>query len=257
MKEVKQISNKEYINLLKHDKTSFIIASEEIINKVIGYYVRVGYFKKDEINDIFQDINCHLIEEYEKILAQYQELSMLSTYLYAIITNYCKDIIRSNKKVITIEIESIQLITHNKSPEHELVIKSELQKLNRFFEMCFRKRDKLELLLKIKCKANFQYEEISSKFQEISPADIENILNIHHVRRNKLTDKEIYPLLNTIFNKLENKNNSDDSIRKWIDTKIDEIIVFMNGEPPVAKYNRETIMILLELFFQKKSIYTF
>jgi len=256
MKEVtKQISNKEYIDLLKHDKSSFIIASGEIIHKIIGYFVKAGFLKRDEINDLFQDINCRLIEDYDKILVQYQGLSMLSTYIYTIITNYCKEIIRANKKITTVEIENIRLIAHNKSPENELAIKSELQKLDRFFEMCFRKKDKLELLLKIKCRVNLECDEILSKFQEISPTDVEKILNIHQARQNSfLTDKEIYPLLNNIFNKLENKNNSDDSIRKWMDTKIDEIIVFMNGEPPIAKYNRETIMILLEIFFQKKSI---
>ena len=67
-----------------------------------------------------------------------------------------------------------------------------------------------------------------------------------------LSDQEIYALLTIVFNLLEQKNNSNDAIRKWMDDRQDEIILLLNGNATDTCFNRESFQLLFEYCFRKQ-----
>ena len=49
----------------------------------------------------------------------------------------------------------------------------------------------------------------------------------------------------------ENKSNSPDATRKWIEIKINELIDIMNHKTRTSNYDKETFRILFESLFIK------
>jgi endonuclease III len=64
-----------------------------------------------------------------------------------------------------------------------------------------------------------------------------------------MSDLEIYRTITPIMNKIEEKSNSVDALRKWTDSKVREIIQVLNGNPKKADYSTETLKILVDDFF--------
>jgi hypothetical protein len=53
-------------------------------------------------------------------------------------------------------------------------------------------------------------------------------------------------VLSAVFNQLERKSRTADALRKWASSRLDEILILMNGKPPKSAYTIEILYILLE-----------
>ena len=56
-----------------------------------------------------------------------------------------------------------------------------------------------------------------------------------------------------IFNKYESTNNKGDTLRKWIDSRITEIIGYLNTFHGNIVYNSHNIESLIQVFYGKKA----
>jgi hypothetical protein len=78
--------------------------------------------------------------------------------------------------------------------------------------------------------------------QQLISTWIEKINDLEEIS----TDQEVYVLLTLIYNLLENKHNTNDAIRKWLEDRLDQIIVLLNRPPARSEFNRETLQYLTE-----------
>jgi hypothetical protein len=224
---------------------------QPVIKDAVNYHIYKGYFHADVRDDIIQDISLRFLERGTDILKQFKGHSALKTYIKAVIFNFCGDLYRSKryKKEGHENIEMAADLTEQSIPKK--VLDDEYRKLTLLLEMYGKKKSRLILCLKLTYKLPVSRFDIRNYDLEVTKEETETILALTDPSKVNIKDKQIFEALNMVFNRIENKTNSIDSLRKWVDLKTDEMIHFMNGEPPFASYTREALQILIEKYFMK------
>jgi len=62
----------------------------------------------------------------------------------------------------------------------------------------------------------------------------------------------MYKSLTRLINNCENKNNTDDAIRKWLADKICDLINLLNGDSQQAYFDKETFQYFVEKYYSIK-----
>jgi len=217
-----------------------------MIEIIVMKFIRSGGFSYQEKMDIIQTINEEILLKTHKIIDQYQGKSKFRTYLAIIIQNICYEILRKKKNNIEVEIEKVNLTDEETlSPQNSIIIQQEILRLKNALEFYYKQKDKLILCLKLKFRiphSIIDFQQYSVKITQEEFNQFENAVNPYI----ETTDLSIYQALVKICNKHEKKENSSDSLRKWISLKINELIEFLNGVPPASNYSEETLQILFE-----------
>lgn len=242
--------------LLHHDPGSLILKYLEVISIIIQKrLINTGYFLPEEKDDLVQTVCKQLIEKAPSIKKNYNGSSMLITYCSSVINNLCNGMIRELKK---------QPVTIHQLPDYveydgyileRLLVNETIDKFGKIMRLYHNKRFKLEFCLKSYFRVRLSsadYEYLAPKMQ-MDPARFFEIFN--DLSENQmLTKNEIYNYLTIIMNELEHVDNGNDAIRKWLNVRIAEILVLLNGNPKSSCFDEETLQILLEKYFSKDSI---
>ncbi len=243
-------TNAKELNLLKNNPKELIVLYQSLIRFTVNYFVKSGYIKIDDFDDFVQYINEELLKRIEKIRKSYNETTLLKTYFSVIIKNICHDRLRKDRRN---KLETIPNIAEIKEPENitsSIIIQQELNFLDKIFKAFHKNREKIILCFKSIFRIPLKKEDLSY-YLDSSEQEIENLIETLK-STNLVSDTRIFELLTPIFNKKENKNNSPDSTRKWLDLKIKEFIKLINGDPPRANYSKETFQFLAEKYFYQK-----
>ena len=245
--------NQKYIELLNSEPNQLILSIQGLIDIIIHQFIRTGEYRLEDKNDLKQQVNENLLKKTPRIQSQYQGKSSLITYLSVIITNICKDIIQFENKITFVSVkESMIQDFDNKVLEH-LIVQEEIKKLRNTFDLYQRKKPRLLLLLKLRFRMSIGFNDFKAVYPNITVFEFKQFM-IRIAPYDENTDVKIFSALTEIINKHENKNNTPDAIRKWIKQKINELIDYMNGDPPVSNYNEETIQILFEICFYQETL---
>lgn len=250
--------NQEDIYFLNNDPNGLILKYQKIISIIVHKKLIVpGYFKIQGKDDLTQAISKQLNEKIPSIKKNYNGSFNLITYCSAIITNLCKEIIKELEKQpkliydYSIEKEFDENIIDN------MIINDAIDKFDKILRLYHCERFKTEFCLKSYFKVKLMitdFEHLSSNIQldQVKLIEIFNDISENH----KLTKNEIYMHLTLVFNNLENTNNTNDAIRKCIKKSIREILKLLNGNPPESSFDEETLQILIEKYYDSKSILT-
>jgi|ERR1035437_3184124 RNA polymerase sigma factor (sigma-70 family) len=240
------------IDLLYNDIDKLIEKYQSTIEIIINKFIRSGYMKYADKDDLKQDINEELLLKIPKIKNNYNGTCSLNTYISAIIRNICLEKIRKIQtatKKLGPEVITEQII-YNSAPDN-LAMADELDRLKVILVLFDKQKAKFELCLKLLFRIPVCEEDICNYLEINKLDDFKNSFEILN-NENTLTDNHLYDILTKIFNKKEKKYNSSDAIRKWIKARIDETIYLMNGNPKRANYDKESLKLLVELYFYKK-----
>jgi hypothetical protein len=237
-------NNDYYIQLLKQDPNQLIVELQDLIDIIILQFVRSGSFNSSEKTEIKQNINFELLNKISKIQTQYQGKSLLTTYFSVIIKNLCNEMLRNKKNVASTTTESIT-IAEEPVNLYSMIFEEEIIRLNKIINLYPKQKFKMILCLKLKYKMKFEFQDFNNALKEFTLIEFENFeksIDSYF----ECNDNIIFEKLISIFNLYENKDNSPDSLRKWITEKINELIDILNGNPPTSKYDKETLQILFE-----------
>ncbi len=269
--------NDRDIELLNKFPDKIIVQYQEMIRHIIQRtLIEPGYFNRQEKQDLIQDINERLIKKIPVIRERYNGLSLLRTFFSVIIRNICREIRRSELKQETVyrvseydatelpekktiykkkfqstEIKENYLRTHKSETEKEIVYKSEFKNFESILRTYSKKRAKIELCLKVIYRIPVAMADIKRYSGSADEEKNNEILKLSGSNE-KVTNQEIYEKLTRFFNKYENRQNSNDAIRKWFEQKTGELIMLMNGNPPQAFYNTETFQYFVEKYYDNK-----
>lgn len=239
------------IHLLYNDPNKLIEDFQPIIRIIVGKFVRSGYFKSHETDDIIQSINVKLLDtKIKKMQAQYNYSCYLSTYFSKVVYNLCLELKRKMKRVTSLNLDEIEIGTYDSQIEGRVYIEEELKKLSTILKLYHKSQARLELCLKLIFRISLRNEDVRKYCPHCSAEDFKALLGNFGSESKDFTDKEIYEIVTPIFNKYEGKKNSADALRKWVKTRIDEIIKSLNGIPKQANYDMETLKILVRKFFE-------
>jgi hypothetical protein len=242
------------MELLFNNPRELLIKYQFIIEIVVSKYVRYGYFKPDEKNDVIQTTFLKLLDKIPSIQRNYKDKFMLKTYLSTIITNLVREYIRQNKYIPNTEVQDYHLQSADNYLLEEIYVKEHIDRLHKIFILYGKEKHKLILLLKIVYRIPIKQTDIYRYYHKADSRDVDELISKLE-NHSQINDKELFSIITPFLNSYEGKNNSTEAIRKWIKRKINEVIELMNGSPPIHNYDSETLQILVEKIFKEKFDY--
>lgn len=239
-------------NLLENHPQSIVLIYQEYIKKFITY----KHPYPDEREDIFQEVITRLIaDKIYKIQKQYdfnfKKISSFTSYLMVTVRNIYIDIMRErNIRPLTAkgveEIDDVPDRYGDKKMINRLMLKEELVKLQTILIMYYKSRAKLELCLKLKYRIPVTREDVETCFPACSDEDIKILTQDFKFSR----DKRIFEKILSVFNHHEARENKSDTLRKWINVKVDEIIRHLNRTHGTKVYSSKNFADFIALYYQ-------
>lgn len=251
---MKPQNNQEEVQLLKENPGALVAHYQTIVKIVVSKFIARGFFSYDEQMEVVQQVNEALLsKKIESIQRNYNGSVLLSTYFSKVVYNLCIEVTRKQKKVV--RSEAVEVLEKQAQDEtsafDKMVIKDELNRLQLILKTIIKPTLRLYIALKLYAKAVLFKSDFHGELvveDELYRAFIADFFDAY----DDWNDKEVYKKAVPFLNKLTRKKADPDSFRKWLNMQIDKIIELQNGEPPRAFHNRDSIRILLQLFFEKK-----
>lgn len=247
--------NIEELRLLNEHPDQLITRYQSIIETVVAGFIRRGFFDRTEKMDVVQNINTLLLEKkLEKIKEHFNGSVYLRTYFSKVVYNTCLELTRKKARQPIISGEELLQNETDQSlnPEEQLAIKDELKRVEALLKGFGKKTAKTIFCLKLFSKKWMNEFDLEPYNQLGLNDELAMIRTSFFENYEALPDKAVYEVAVLLYNKLENKSNSADSLRKWVNTIVDNMISILNGEPPVYQHTRETIRILLQMYYSKR-----
>ncbi|MEI6683532.1 MAG: hypothetical protein WCO44_12925 [Bacteroidota bacterium] len=244
------------------NSNAYFLPYEQMIRSVIyKYLIETGYFPNEEADELYQEMALWMITRKDKILGSYKGLAKFSTYLYTIVYYKCLERMRTRVKEREREPGNLRygnedlatwfgnIPTNEISPMTRLILNEYSTRLSDILKTYRKKQHKISFCLKSLFRLLVAVTDLHYyKPDEMAVSEIKRWIARLNILTDHLHDQEILALLTSIFNLLEDKQNSKDAIRKWMDDRQDEIIVLLNGNPPSASFTRETLQLLFEYY---------
>ena len=237
------------IDLLHRDPHTLLVAYQETIKIIVKKYIEGGMFRASEFEDIVQEINAGLLPKIPSMQAHYNGISLFRTYFSVIVRNMCLRMYRTRKREIEIVEEKEDDARGQNVIENMYLIEDLRRRFKEVLGLYGKQTGKLMLCLKIYYRIPLVSQEILNWFPHLSLNDRQTLLDRFGVGYEPMSDSEVYGILSPIMNREENKTNSVDALRKWTDSKIEEIIEVLNGEPKRSAHTKETLKILVDDYF--------
>lgn len=232
------------IRLLWDDPGKLLIRYQPIIRMIVKNLAFQGYLPKRDINDLIQDVNRKLIERLPRIRDQYNYKSQFRTYFSVIIRNLCLEEFRKTKLVAEPYSEIYEQTAAETSTD-QLIIRQEYERLHRALRMFGRERHAVWIVLR--CFADLPVSPEEFLGFELDPdADIRLKLATDVNDTIQLQKRDKMEVLSTVFSQLDRKPRTADALRKWSSSRLDELVILMNGKPPRSAYTIDILFILIE-----------
>jgi hypothetical protein len=239
-------------NLLENHPQTIVL----IYQKYIGKFITYKHLNPDEREDIFQEVITRLIaDKIYKVQKKYdfnfKEISSFTSYLMVTVRNIYIDIIRErNIRPLTTkgveEIDDVPDKYGDKKMINSLMLKEELVKLQTILIMYYKSRAKLELCLKLKYRIPVTRKDVETCFPACSDEDVKTLTQDFKFTR----DKRIFEKILSVFNHHEARKNKSDTLRKWINVKVDEIIRHLNRTHGSKVYSSKNFADFITLYYQ-------
>ncbi len=246
--------NSSDLELLRKDPRGFLLSVQDIIEIIVRKFILSGLFSPREHDDIVQTINEELLKKLPVISARYNGKALLRTYVSAIIRNIClKMHERQLREPVSVPLgESVAA-----DPEEFRDSAADgalLARVRHTFRAILQQYDygdqfaQLCLYLKLRYRLRVTLGDILAWYPRCSAADRKEILSVFGGTYEEMEDKDIYRIVTPIANKAQGKENSDDAARKWLRTRLDEILELLNGSGKTA-FDEDSLGILVEDYF--------
>jgi len=245
-------NNDNEIELLKSNPNALIVKYQDIIKIIVNKFISSGSINFSDKEEFFQIINERLLLSSKRIKKQYKGISLLKTYYSTIIRNICLEEINKRKRYNFSELETSNYIELSENAIYEdFYLNYEFDRLSKILDMYNSKTPKLVLCLKIIYRLPVEVNDFKKYCLKLKVDKINELIEVVNPVK-IISEFELFQILTPYINKCDNQNNQPDALRRWTKRKIDEIIELMNGDPPRANYDKETLQILIEKFYSKK-----
>ncbi|MFO7723050.1 MAG: hypothetical protein R6V49_07500 [Bacteroidales bacterium] len=237
------------VMLMKSDPKKLLLKYQSVFELIIRRYSRFGYYPYQDCNEVLQHINLRLFSRVNTIMSRFDGRVLVRTYLTAICRNSIREYIRNLRKRNMLQgryyaMEPSCCLPYQNT---ELLIKEEFERFDKVMFLLGGRREKLWLLMKLVFRIRVSEQEL----QKINPDAFSRIsqVDLYTLNHNmKLKDKDIYVIIFPVFRDLGGSISHPDTLRKWFNQRIREVILLMNGSPPRSAYTIDTLQILVEKY---------
>jgi RNA polymerase sigma factor (sigma-70 family) len=244
------------ISLLRTDPKGLLLRHQETIRIIVKIYIESGMFSPNDFEDLVQQVNVRLWEKMPVIQANFDGSCLFRTYLSQVIRNACLNLRdKDTRQPQFYRLEGTAIAPHEDA-HRRLLIEHDVRVLMAILDQFNTQRPKLLLCLKLYYRIPIGRQDILDWWPQCPQKQIENFLSIFGAFFGDISEGELYERIQPLFAEMERRSAPSDSLRRWVDDKINQIIRLLNGSPPDAAYDRKTLGILLEYAVSPNSLDT-
>lgn len=226
---------------------------QPIISAAATRFIARGFFRPEERDELVQEINLQLLEKkLSKMRAQYSGAVLLRTYFAKIVQNAFLEMARTKMRQPTLLGEEILEYRQDGvvSPEGKLIIRDELLRLEALLKD-WPNGYRTRLCFKLWTRSLLQNADIQFYQSPGTAQAVGRLMETCSRGYDDLNEGAVFSLLVELLNLVEAKNTDGDSLRRWNLQQADRLIEMLNGIPPVSRHSRESLRILLRMYFDQ------
>ncbi len=243
--------NQADLTLFYRDPHGFLLQYQDTLRIIVKVYIQCGMFRARDLEDILQTLNEALLRRLPTIQARFKGSTFLSTYMAAVVRNVCIDLFHAGKRAPNV-FPLDEAISH---PRPDVTSLYDIEHSRRVFRAILKQFDyKLELprllfCLKLRYRIPIERADVLAWYPACSNKELTGRLKTLEGNYDNLTNKEISEIITPLLNRADGRSNTPEAIRRWTKERIDHIIELLNGSPPTASFDEETLEILVEDYF--------
>lgn len=251
------MENTEDYKLLHSNPEKLLVQDDyqQVMKRVVYKFMKRGFFKGFSVDDLQQELNmAFLTQKMSYIQKNYKPKDgLLISYFERAVYNKCIDISKlsmhqqENRKEA---LEGYMIKPQQANPESQLIFRetmnAEMRKLKDYLRMFTRTRFKLLLLLKLYARMVLTKDDVINYCPKIPSKTLNEFLEVYGVPYSNKKDKEVYHEVIPIFNVCDQKKNTADALRKWINDRTQELMEALN-EGGKRDYDKEKLKNLIQM----------
>jgi hypothetical protein len=237
--------------LLRTNPEGLVLKFQDMIRTIVGKYVSSGMFDHESFEDVVQSVNTTLLKNVRRAQVQYNGSTLVRTYISAIVRNICLQLHHIEKRNLPTERFEEDDFPRSNQIEEKLTIAHSIAVFRAILQQFDRhaKLPRLLLCLKLWYRIPLNAGDVLRWYPKCSEADLHCLLESFGTSYDHLPNREIFRIFTPFANKAHHKENTDDAIRRWTLSKITEILELLNGSPPTASFDEESLRPLVEDYF--------
>jgi len=235
-------------NSTKSDNT--FVSDNDLLQyaeRVVNRFIANKHIPRREKEDVQMAIVEKFLIKRTRIFNSFQGKSKISTYCIAVLNRMCLEIIRKEIKHWNLSEDKYKEIREDKGLDSidNLIIIDEIRFLKNIIELFYDEKDKIVLFLAYYYQLNINKTIISEYDNNYIN---HNLLKLFEYPKN-ITKGLIFENLTKAANIVENRNNKNDATRIWLNKIINSIIIKLNSPFQRANYNKESLEVLFEYYY--------
>ncbi len=258
-----RLDETELENLLENTFSISALLSERpgyialIYRHCIHKFVARKHHNNTEVEDIVQEIVQVLISRKLKAIKKgyegsFSNIGQFSSYLMVVVRNVYIDILRKyrNEPLNSVDYmpEDVESCGNRKGEiPASLAVEMEIRKLGMIFKLFGKSAPRFELFMKLKYRVAVNRQTVMNCYHSCSNRDMDLFMADYSC----INDREMFGIVSEAVNNNESKPSKSDTLRKWIDIKIKEVISHLNKYHEAEVYNTGVFEDLVILFYQK------
>lgn len=237
------------IEILRQDPSALIYKYRDMIRIIVVNAMAGGLGGRERIASVVDTVTSELMLRIPSIQANYNGTSLVRTYVSAVVRNICRSLRMSQPAEKSLDDpaheEAVPLASM-----HERYSINQARSVFRAILLQFdRSLPKLIVCLKLKFRIALGREDFLRWQPGCDQHILSDFLADMQTWPESLTDMEIFRRSTPLFNHLQSKEATDDTVRRWTSSKIAEIADALNCSIPGAHFDEETIRLLTEDYF--------
>jgi hypothetical protein len=238
--------NEHEVRLLHNDPGQLIIDYRSMIGIVVWNAIKRGMFPPGEHRELIQAVTVKLLELLPGIRRSYDGTSLLRTYVSVVVVNILNRMARGQShparsllpREAGMEDPALEL------PDHDIQVF--IRRLDRILRLFAAEQPKLAVVLKCYYRIALDESEVRAWYPACDPFSRDQLRALSRTGTGELAYGALFTALAPIVSEAEGRRVTADSLRKWTDHRIGQILRLLNGNPPHSSFDRKTLGDLFE-----------
>lgn len=234
------------IDLLRHDRTQFILQCQRTIAIVVKYHTRLGMFSATDFDDIVQSVNEDLIRRLDSIERNFNGSVMLNTYMNVVIRNICLTIYERSRSMPATEPITEMRAGQDAEAMTPILLQEEIRRFTNTLRLFGSKRHKMMFCFRVFFRLPVYEQDVQRAFDRLPVEQWKTMLERFGSEYEDTLEADNFNSIASLMNLQEKNTTSGSSLLRWTQENLTRTILLLNGDPPVRSHTKETVKLMLE-----------
>jgi hypothetical protein len=244
----KKWPNSADIEDLWKNPTLLVLRYQRTIEIIVEKYVVSNLIPRGEARDLAQHLNTFFWEQIPKLRSQYNGSSLFRTYISNVLRHECLRLTEVERRR-----PSLLYLTGNEraletDPPGEVLIREYIRLLRVILTLFGERRPKLIICLKAFFKIPIEKPDLVAYWPDCPEPLLAQMIDKFGGNYEGRREPEIFQDLHPLVAGREGLTSTPDSLRRWTSERIGQITRLLDGNPPTANFDRNSLKKLFEFF---------